>query len=85
MGRHLRAERHAGAKIVSTLNGAIEKAASSEQFKTAITNLGLEPAYLNATDFAKFWADDAKRVRRGGETDRPRGLSDGKLQMRSGT
>jgi tripartite-type tricarboxylate transporter receptor subunit TctC len=49
------------ANIVSTLNGAIEKAADSDQFKTAITNAGLDPAYLNAAAFAKFWADDAKR------------------------
>jgi tripartite-type tricarboxylate transporter receptor subunit TctC len=49
------------ANIVSTLNGAIEKAANSDLFKTAITNAGFEPAYLNAAGFAKFWADDAKR------------------------
>jgi len=49
------------ANVVSTLNDAIDKAASSDLFKTAITNVGLEPAYLNAADFAKFWAEDAKR------------------------
>ena len=49
------------ANIVSTLNGAIDKAANSDLFKTAITNAGLEPDYLNAAAFAKFWADDAKR------------------------
>ena len=49
------------ANIVSTLNGAIEKAANSDQFTTAMTNAGLEPAHLNAANFAKFWAEDAKR------------------------
>jgi len=49
------------AAIVSTLNGAIEKAANSDQFKTAVTNVGLEPGFLNAADFAKFWASDAAR------------------------
>ena len=49
------------ADVVSTLNGAIDRAANSDLFKTAITNAGLEPDYLNAAAFAKFWADDAKR------------------------
>lgn len=49
------------ANIVATLNGAIDKAANSDLFKTAITNAGLEPDYLNAAAFAKFWTDDAKR------------------------
>jgi tripartite-type tricarboxylate transporter receptor subunit TctC len=49
------------ANVVSTLNGAINKAANSDSFKTAITNAGLESAYLDAAGFAKFWADDAKR------------------------
>ena len=39
------------ANVVSTLNGAINKAASSDQFKTAITNVGQEPAYLDAAGF----------------------------------
>jgi tripartite-type tricarboxylate transporter receptor subunit TctC len=47
--------------IVSTLTGAIDKAAASPQFTTAIANIGLEPSYLNAAEFAKFWDDDAKR------------------------
>src|SRR5499426_1473557 len=48
------------ANIVSTLNDAINKAANSESFKTAISNAGLEPAYLDAAGFAKFWAEDAQ-------------------------
>ena len=49
------------AAIVSTLSGAIDKAAASPQFGTAIANIGLEPGYLAAADFAKFWDEDAKR------------------------
>ena len=49
-------------KIVSTLSAAIDKAAGTDQFKTTIANLGLEPSYLNARDFAKFWNEDAKRA-----------------------
>jgi tripartite-type tricarboxylate transporter receptor subunit TctC len=49
------------AAIVSALNGAIEKAAESELFKSAIANLGLDPGFLNAAGFATFWAEDAKR------------------------
>ncbi|MFZ0095224.1 MAG: tripartite tricarboxylate transporter substrate binding protein, partial [Pseudolabrys sp.] len=49
------------ANIVASLNGTIDKAANSDLFKTAITNAGLEPDYLNAAAFAKFWEDDAKR------------------------
>jgi tripartite-type tricarboxylate transporter receptor subunit TctC len=50
------------AAIVSTLSGAIDKAAASPQFSTAIANIGLEPGYLGAADFAKFWAADAERA-----------------------
>jgi len=50
------------ANIVSTLSAAIDKAAKADQFKTAITNLGLEVGYLSATGFAKFWDVDAKRA-----------------------
>jgi tripartite-type tricarboxylate transporter receptor subunit TctC len=50
------------ANIVSTLSAAIDKAAKADQFKTAITNLGLEVGYLNAAGFAKFWDVDAKRA-----------------------
>jgi len=49
------------ANIVATLNGAFDTAANSDLFKTAISNAGLEPEYLNAAGSAKFWAEDAKR------------------------
>src|SRR4029077_4752032 len=51
------------AGAVSVLNGAIEKAAAAEQYKAAISNLGLEPDYLNSADFAKFWAGDVTRAK----------------------
>ncbi|MDO8534953.1 MAG: tripartite tricarboxylate transporter substrate binding protein [Xanthobacteraceae bacterium] len=49
-------------QIVSTLSSAIDKAANTDQFKSTLTNLGLEGGYLNAKDFAKFWDADAKRA-----------------------
>ena len=49
------------APIVATLAAAIDKAGASAQFTAAIANLGLEPTYLSAADFAKFWDEDAKR------------------------
>jgi tripartite-type tricarboxylate transporter receptor subunit TctC len=50
------------ANVVSTLEAAIGKAAATDQFKTAITNMGLDVGYQNAADFAKFWDTDAKRA-----------------------
>jgi tripartite-type tricarboxylate transporter receptor subunit TctC len=49
------------APVVSALDAAMAKAAAADVFKTTITNSGLEVAYLNAADFAKFWEADAKR------------------------
>jgi tripartite-type tricarboxylate transporter receptor subunit TctC len=50
------------AATVTTLAGAIDKAAASPQFNAAIANIGLEPSYLPAADFAKFWDEDARRA-----------------------
>ncbi len=47
---------------VKTIGEAIKKAATSDQFKTAITNIGDEVAYLDQAGFTKFWDEDAKRV-----------------------
>jgi tripartite-type tricarboxylate transporter receptor subunit TctC len=47
---------------VNVLREAVKKAAGSDQFKTAIANIGDEVAYLDEPDFAKFWDEDAKRV-----------------------
>jgi len=48
------------APIVATLGAALDKAAQTDQFKSVLKNLGQEYAYLNAKDFAAFWAQDAK-------------------------
>jgi tripartite-type tricarboxylate transporter receptor subunit TctC len=48
--------------VIKTLRGAVDTAAHSPQFKTALDNLGQELAYLDQPDFAKFWAADAKRM-----------------------
>ena len=37
-------------------------AATTDNFKTAIGNLGRHVAYLDQPEFAKFWDTDAKRV-----------------------
>jgi len=47
---------------VDVMREAVRKAANSDQFKTAIANIGDEVAYLDQSDFAKFWDVDAKRV-----------------------
>ena len=51
------------ANIVSVLNAAIGKAANADQYKSAITNLGLEPAFLGSAEFAKFWQEDIKHAK----------------------
>jgi tripartite-type tricarboxylate transporter receptor subunit TctC len=40
----------------------IGQVAKSDQFKTMMTNIGDEVAYLDGPEFAKFWDEDAKRV-----------------------
>jgi tripartite-type tricarboxylate transporter receptor subunit TctC len=50
------------AAVIKTLGDAVDKAAASSLFTTAIANIGLEPGYLGAADFAKFWEVDAKRA-----------------------
>jgi len=50
------------AAIVSALTAGIDKAGASTQFNAAMTNVGLEPTYQSAADFAKFWDEDAKRA-----------------------
>jgi tripartite-type tricarboxylate transporter receptor subunit TctC len=50
------------APIVSTLTAAIDRAAASPQFVEPLTNVGLEPSYLAAAEFAKFWDEDIRRA-----------------------
>jgi tripartite-type tricarboxylate transporter receptor subunit TctC len=47
---------------IARLREATRQAAATEQFKTAIHNIGDEVAYLDRPEFAKFWDEDAKRV-----------------------
>ena len=48
--------------VVSTLTAAIDKAAASPQFNGPLSNIGLEPSYLPAGEFAKFWDEDIRRA-----------------------
>ncbi len=50
------------APITLILRDAINKAAHSDQFKTALANTGQELAYLDGPDFQKFWDIDGKRT-----------------------
>ena len=47
---------------VAYLRQALQQAASSAQFKAALTNLGQELEYMDQPEFQKFWDDDAKRI-----------------------
>ena len=47
---------------VTRLREATRQAVATQQFKDAIKNLGDEIAYLDQSEFAKFWDADAKRV-----------------------
>ena len=55
------APKNTPAPILSTLTAAIDKAAASPQFNEPLANVGLEPSYLPAAEFAKFWDQDVKR------------------------
>jgi tripartite-type tricarboxylate transporter receptor subunit TctC len=48
--------------IVTQLRGIIDKAAHSDAFKTALTNLGQDLDYQDQAEFAGFWDEDAKRI-----------------------
>ena len=50
------------APIVQRLGVESRKVAESDQFRTAIHNIGDEVAYLDQPAFARFWDEDAKRV-----------------------
>jgi tripartite-type tricarboxylate transporter receptor subunit TctC len=49
-------------QAVDTIRTAVKQVANGDRFKTAIVNIGDEVAYLDQSDFAKFWDEDAKRV-----------------------
>ena len=49
-------------KIVGQLRESLNKAAHSELFTKAVTNLGQELGYQDQPEFAKFWDADAARI-----------------------
>jgi tripartite-type tricarboxylate transporter receptor subunit TctC len=49
-------------KVTSYLRAAIDKAAHSKSFRTALGRLGQDLAYLDGPDFARFWDRDATRI-----------------------
>jgi tripartite-type tricarboxylate transporter receptor subunit TctC len=55
------APKNTPAGVVSFLNDAFAKAAQADAYKTAMANLSLDSAYLDAAGFAKFWEEDAAR------------------------
>jgi tripartite-type tricarboxylate transporter receptor subunit TctC len=48
--------------VVTYLRDAMNKAAHTDQFKTAMSNLGQDLGYLDQADFKKFWDADTKRI-----------------------
>jgi len=50
------------ANVTTYLREVLSKAANSEPFKTALANLGQEPAYMDQPEFAAFWAADTTRI-----------------------
>ncbi len=48
--------------VVNTLRQALNTAAHSEAFKTALVNLGQELDYMDQPEFAKFWEADTRRI-----------------------
>jgi tripartite-type tricarboxylate transporter receptor subunit TctC len=48
--------------VITFMRDAIKKAAHTDQFKTALTNLGQELGYLDQPEFKKFWDADTKNI-----------------------
>ncbi len=48
--------------IVSFWREAASKAAATEEFKKAMSNIGQDVAYMDQPEFKAFWDTDAKRV-----------------------
>ncbi len=56
------APKNTPAEVITYLRDAFKKAAHAPAFNTALTNLGLELDYMDQGEFAKFWAEDTKRI-----------------------
>jgi tripartite-type tricarboxylate transporter receptor subunit TctC len=50
------------ANVTAYLRDAFNKASHTDQFKTALANLGQELDYMDQPEFQKFWDADAKRI-----------------------
>jgi len=48
--------------VTTKLRAAFKQAATTEQFKTAMANLGQDVEFLDQPEFAKFWDEDAARI-----------------------
>jgi tripartite-type tricarboxylate transporter receptor subunit TctC len=48
--------------VIKVMRAASDKAAHTDAFKTAMTNLGQELDYMDQPEFAKFWANDAAKI-----------------------
>jgi tripartite-type tricarboxylate transporter receptor subunit TctC len=47
---------------ISVLRKGIDTAVHTEAYTAALTNIGLDLAYMDAPEFAKFWAADSKNI-----------------------
>ncbi len=56
------APKNTPAQVITTWRDAAKRAASTEQFRAAMKNLGQDVAYLDQPEFKAFWDADAKRV-----------------------
>jgi len=50
------------ADAVKVLRAAIDTVAHTDAFKATLANVGLELDYMDAPEFAKFWAEDARHI-----------------------
>lgn len=47
---------------IAVLRKTADTAAHGDQYKSSLTNIGLDLEYMDGPEFAKFWANDAKAV-----------------------
>src|SRR5262249_46026982 len=50
------------ATVITYLREVLNTEAQSQQFKSALANLGQELAYMDQPEFAAFWEADSKRI-----------------------
>ena len=56
------APKNTPANVITYLRDAINKAAHGDQYKTALTNLGLELAYMDQRGVREILGDDTTRI-----------------------